>query len=79
MSKYKMTVVFEVHEEVEMKYVYREGTGDNHESAKGVENAPVIGKTPPHINKLYEDVFERIETAHKHPITYEIVSFGKLN
>jgi hypothetical protein len=28
MAKYKMTVVFEVHEEVEMKYVYREGTED---------------------------------------------------
>jgi hypothetical protein len=24
MARYKMTVVFDVHEEVEMKYVYRE-------------------------------------------------------
>jgi hypothetical protein len=34
--------------------------------------------TSPHINKLYEDIFERIETSSKHPITYDIISFEKL-
>jgi hypothetical protein len=80
MARYKMTVVFDVHEEVEMRYVLREGI-DKHisemgslyyEVLKGFENAN------PHINKLYEEVLERIETSHKHPITYDIVSFEKL-
>jgi hypothetical protein len=53
-------------------------TEDKHEAAKGVENTAVIGKMKAHLNKLYEDVFEQIETADKHPITYEIVSFEKL-
>jgi hypothetical protein len=79
-ARYKMTVVLDVHEEVEMKYVYR---GDiNKETAEmgplpyealhGIEN------TQPHINKLYEDVLERIDTAHKHPITYDIILFEEL-
>jgi hypothetical protein len=78
--RYKMTVVFDVHEEVEMKYVFREGIDKDkadmgslyYESLKGFENSN------PHINKLYEDVIERIETSLKHPITYDIVSFEKL-
>ena len=80
MARYKMTVVFEVHEGVEMKYVYR-GDIDKeiaemeplaYEAAKGIK------KTQPHINKLYDDVLERIETSLKHPITYDIVLFKKL-
>jgi hypothetical protein len=83
MARYKMTVVFDVHEEVQMKYVSRETASED-----GFAMAPlqydVLGvtesdkKQDPHINKLYEDVLERIETSPKHPITYDIVSFEKL-
>ena len=44
---------------------------------KRSESAAATTKEP-HINKLYEDVIERIETSPKHPITYDIVSFEKL-
>jgi hypothetical protein len=79
-ARYKMTVVFHVHDEVEMKYVFREGMDKDkaemgslyYEALKGFENSN------PHINKLYEDVIERIDTSLKHPITYDIVSFEKL-
>jgi hypothetical protein len=79
-ARYKMTIVFDVHEEVEMKYVFREGIDKDkaemgslyYEALKGFENSN------PHINKLYEDVIERIDTSFKHPITYHIVSFDKL-
>jgi hypothetical protein len=78
-----MTVVFDVHEEAQMKYVLRETVGK-----EGFDMAPLqydaLGVTEseksrdPHINKLYEDVLERIETSPKHPITYDIVSFERL-
>jgi hypothetical protein len=35
-------------------------------------------KTRPHINKLYEDIIERIAASLRHPITYDIVSFEEL-
>jgi hypothetical protein len=35
-------------------------------------------KSQPHINKLYDDIFERIDSACKHPITYDIILFEKL-
>jgi hypothetical protein len=80
MARYEMTVVFDVHEEVEMKYVFRERIDKDiaemgslyYEALKEFENSN------PHINKLYEDIIERIDTSPKHPITYDIVSFEKL-
>ena len=82
MARYKMIVVFDVHEELEMKPIFVEKmhkdidvkvldyaivkTSDSHDSKQ------------PHVNRLYEDVLERIETSPKHPITYDIVSFEKL-
>jgi hypothetical protein len=85
MARYKMTVVFDVHEEVQMKYIYRHGMdkdkADMGASAyialKGVERYP-DEEEHPHINKLYDDVVERIEPSLKHPITYDILSFEKL-
>ena len=82
MARYKMTIVFDVHEEVEMKYVYREDIdNDNvplpYEPLKRSESS-VMTREQPHINKLYEEVLERIETSHKHPITYDIISFEKM-
>ncbi len=82
MAKYKMTVLFDANEEVEMKYVHREEIGADrvtlaYEPMKRSESAAATTKEP-HINKLYEDVIERIETSPKHPITYDIVSFEKL-
>ena len=80
MAKYKMTVLFDVHEEVEMKYVYRDDIdNDNvslpYEPLKRSESTGVMTREQPHINKLYDDVIERIEASHRHPITYDIVSF----
>jgi hypothetical protein len=78
-ARYRMTVVFDVHEEVEMKYVYREET-DNAKAddvLKRIESSG-DGKRRPHINKLFEDVLERIETSPKHPITYDILSFDEV-
>jgi len=80
MARYEMTVVFDVHEEVDMKYVLRERIDKDiaemgslyYEALKEFENSN------PHINKLYDDVLERIETSLKHPITYDIVSFEKV-
>lgn len=80
MARYKMTVVFDVLEEVEMKWVYREDINNEragedplpYQALKRIEN------NHPHINKLYDDVVERIETSPKHPITYDIISFEKL-
>jgi hypothetical protein len=78
-ARYKMSVVFDVHEDVEMKYVYR---GDIDKET--VEMRPLTyealkeKKTQPHINKLYDEVIERIEASLKHPITYDIISFEKL-
>jgi hypothetical protein len=82
MARYKMTVVFDVHEEVEMKYVHQEEIKDKvtsaHETLHGGETPAVIRRNQSHINKLYEDIIERIETSPKHPITYDIVAFEKL-
>ena len=83
MARYKMTVMFDVHEEVGMKYVYREGIDNDkvnlvYEPLKGSEGTAIITIEQPHINKLYEEVLERIETSLKHPITYDIVSFEKM-
>jgi hypothetical protein len=82
-ARYKMTVVFDVHEEVKMKYVHQEEIGKDkvtlaNEAAKVIEKTSVLIKQLPHINKLYDDVIERIETSLKHPITYDITSFEKL-
>jgi hypothetical protein len=83
MARYKMTVLFDAHEEVEMKYVHREEIDTDrvtlaYEPVKRSERAAMTTQEQPHINKLYEDVIERIETSPKHPITYDIVSFEKL-
>ena len=83
MARYKMTVVFDVHEEVEMTYVYREDIDNDkvplaYEPLKRSESAAIVVEEQPHINKLYEDVIERIEASHRHPITYDIVSFETL-
>jgi hypothetical protein len=83
MARYKMTVMFDVHEEVEMKYVYREDIdNDNvplpYEPLKRSESTTIVAEEQPHINKLYDDVIERIEASHRHPITYDIVSFETL-
>jgi hypothetical protein len=83
MARYKMTVVFDVHEEVEMKFAYQNADKDidNMESPyvalKGVDISDGK-KTRPHINKLYEDIIERIAASLRHPITYDIVSFEEL-
>jgi hypothetical protein len=78
-ARYKMTVVFDVHEAVEMKYVYR---GHINQETIAMEllrdEALRERKTQPHINRLYDDIIERIETSLKHPITYDIISFEKL-
>ncbi len=83
MARYKMTVLFDAHEEVEMKYVRREEIDNDkltlaYDPVKRSQSAAIMTKEQPHINKLYEDVIERIETSPKHPITYDIVSFEKL-
>jgi hypothetical protein len=82
MARYRMTVVFDVHEEVKMKYVYQEGLTDKitsgYEALTVIEKNALMVKQQSHINKLYDDVIERIETSPKHPITYDIVSFEKL-
>jgi hypothetical protein len=78
-----MTVVFDVHEELQMKYGLRETESKDgfdivplqYDASGVVENCK---QQEPHINKLYDDVVERIETSHKHPITYDIASFEKL-
>jgi hypothetical protein len=82
-ARYKMTVVFDVHEEVKMKCVRQEEIDKDkvtlaNEAANAIENTAVLIKQLPHINKLYDDVIERIETSLKHPITYDITSFEKL-
>ena len=80
MARYEMTVVFDVHEEVEMKYVVREGI-DKYIAEMGslyYEALKEFENSNPHINKLYDDIIERIETSPKHPITYDIVSFETL-
>jgi hypothetical protein len=82
MARYKMTIVFDVHEEVSMKYVVQELLdGEKVALAKEVVRGAMYEpdkKRQPHINKLYEDIFERIEASSKHPITYDIISFEKL-
>jgi hypothetical protein len=83
MARYKMTVVFDVHEEVEMTYVYREDIDNDkvqlpYEPLKRSERTTIVADEQPHINKLYDDVIERIEASHKHPITYDIVSFEEI-
>jgi hypothetical protein len=50
MARYKMTVVFDVHEEMAMKYVLQEQI-DNAESDVGLR----LKAKQPHINKLYDD------------------------
>ena len=79
MARYKMTVVFDVHEAVEMRYVYRPHINQETVEMELLRDEALRGKTTqPHINKLYDDVIERIETSLKHPITYDIISFEKL-
>jgi hypothetical protein len=83
MARYKMTVLFDANEEVEMKYVHREVTDNDmvtlaYEPVKRSESDAITTNEQPHINRLYEDVIERIETSPKHPITYDIVSFEKM-
>ena len=78
MTRYKMTVMFDVHEEALMKYVLRgEGDRDRFDIVPLQDEALRVIDNP-HINKLYEDVLERIEASPKHPVTYDIVSFEKL-
>jgi uncharacterized protein YukJ len=78
-ARYKMTVVFDVHEEVEMKYVYRCHVNQETAEMEPLPYEDLKGtNTQPHINKLYDDVIERIETSPKHPITYDIISFEEL-
>ena len=69
--------MFDVHEEAEMKYVLRGEDRDGPEIVPLQHNA-LRSIDNPHINKLYEDVLERIAASPKHPITYDIVSFEKL-
>ncbi len=78
MTRYKMTVVFDVHEEVTMKYVRQEEILAD-EALQRIESTAVIGRNHSHINKLYKDILERIDASLKHPITYDIVTFEKLN
>jgi deoxyadenosine/deoxycytidine kinase len=82
MTRYKMMIVFDAHEEVPMKYVVQERLDGEkvalaQEVMRGVSYESDKNRQP-HINKLYEDIFERIETSSKHPITYDIISFEKL-
>jgi hypothetical protein len=60
MTRYKMTVVFDVHEEVGMKYVRQEEVILANEALQGMETTAVLGRDKSHINKLYEDIIERI-------------------
>jgi hypothetical protein len=81
MARYKMTVVFDAHEEVEMKYVVKErsdGELSLAQEASEVTTLQSSRKRQPHINNLFEDVLERIDTSPKHQITYDIISFEKL-
>lgn len=86
MARYKMTVVFDVHQELEMKYAYQERVDKDKDDMDSLHYYVALRgvdisnekKAQPHINKLYEDVIERIETSLKHPITYDIVSFEKM-
>jgi hypothetical protein len=82
-ARYKMTIVFDVHEKAKMKHLHEEEIDKDkvtstNEAAKKIEGIAVMGKTEPHINRLFEDIVERIERSLKHPITYDIVSFEKL-
>jgi hypothetical protein len=82
MARYKMTVVFDAHEEVEMKSLSIKAI-DKDIDVRSLDFSIVrtsedYDGRQPHINKLYEDVLERIETSPKHPVTYDIVSFEKL-
>jgi len=82
MARYKMTVVFDVHEEIEMKPRFVETIVRDRDMReldyKVVKTSENYDGRQPHINKLYEDVLERIDTSPKHPITYDIVSFERL-
>jgi hypothetical protein len=82
MARYKMTVVFDVNEGIEMRPRFVEtivrDTDIRDLDHKVVKTSEDYDDRQPHINKLYEDVLERIETSPKHPITYDIVSFEKL-
>jgi hypothetical protein len=73
-----MTVVLGIHEEVEMKYVYRSEIGTANTEPPPYEALKGIERNHPHINELYDDVIERIEASLKHPITYDIISFEEL-
>jgi hypothetical protein len=82
MARYKMTIIFDVHEEVAMKYVVQESL-DAEKVALTKEAMMEVEygfdkKSQPHINKLCDDIFERIDSACKHPITYDIILFEKL-
>jgi hypothetical protein len=73
MAMYKMTVLFDTNEDVDMNDIHQEEI-----DADKVPLAYELVNDQPHINRLYEDVIERIETSPKHPITYDIVSFERL-
>jgi len=62
MARYKMTVMFDVHEEVDMKYVLRERIDKDIAEMGSLyyEALKVFENSNPHINKLYEDIIERI-------------------
>jgi hypothetical protein len=65
-----MTVVFDVHETMEMKYVHRGDINEETAEMRPLTYQALNGKkTQPHINKLYDDVIERIDTSLRHPIT----------
>jgi len=78
MTRYKMTVMFDVHEEALMKYVLRGEEDRDRFDIVPLQDEALRVIDNPHINKLYEDVLERIEASPKHPVTYDIVSFEKL-
>jgi hypothetical protein len=63
MTRYKMTVVFDAHEQIVLKYVHREKLDNDivtlaSEPVKRSENAAIMTKEQPHINRLYEDIIE---------------------
>jgi hypothetical protein len=65
-ARYKMTVVFDVHEAVEMSYVYRGHINQETIEMELLSYEALKGRnTQPHINKLYDDVVERIQRSKK--------------
>jgi len=64
-----MTVMFDVHEEALMKYVLRGEEDRDRFDIVPLQDEALRVIDNPHINKLYEDVLERIEASPKHPVT----------